>query len=186
MSGVAVREPRLGVDIGRVVVAGPLHRGRLHDPDTVERDDTAFSGADDDTALGTPAVDGAFATLAGLVAVFGGRVWLVSKASESGRRWSMRWLDHHGFWAATGIAPDAVRFCLERHQKAPIARGLGLTHMVDDRIDVHVALRGIVPHRFLFGGSPQSDRHALERDGDVVATPTWTDADERIRATLAG
>lgn len=184
MGEAAVRQARLGVDIGRVVIAGPGHRSDPGDPDAMEREDTAFFGADDEAALRTPAVDGAFAALAGLVEVFGGRVWLVSKASERSRRRSMAWLDHHGFWSGTGVDRGAVRFCFERHEKAPIARDLGLTHMVDDRIDVHVALRGIVPHRFLFGGTPDQDRLGRLLDEDVVPTPTWADADRRIRATL--
>jgi len=180
----AAREPRLGVDIGRVIIAGPEHRSDPGDPDAMEREDTAFFGADDAAALRTPRVDGAFVALAGLVEVFEGRVWLVSKASERSRRRSMAWLDHHGFWSATGVDRGAVRFCFERHEKAPIARDLGLTHMVDDRIDVHVALRGIVPHRFLFGGTPEQDRLGRLLDEDVVPAPTWGDADHAIRATL--
>lgn len=185
MGQAAGREPRLGVDIGRVIIAGPEHRSDPGDPGAMEREDTAFFGADDAAALRTPCVEGAFAALAGLVEVFEGRVWLVSKASERSRRRSMVWLDHHGFWSTTGIDRGAVRFCFERHEKGPIARDLGLTHMVDDRIDVHVALRGIVPHRFLFGGTPEQDRLGRLLDEDVVATPTWTDADRGIRVTLA-
>lgn len=185
MGGAAAREPRLGVDIGRVIIAGPEHRDDPGDPRSMEREDTAFFGADDAAALRTPAVEGAFMALAGLVDAFEGRVWLVSKASERSRRRSTAWLDHHGFWTVTGIARDAVRFCFERHEKAPIARDLGLTHMVDDRIDVHVALRGIVPHRFLFGGTPEQDRLGRLLDEDVVVTPTWGEADRAVRATLA-
>ncbi|MFC3961304.1 hypothetical protein [Nocardia jiangsuensis] len=28
---------------------------------------------------------------------------------------------------------------------------LGTTHMIDDRLDVHRALRGLVPHLYLYG-----------------------------------
>jgi hypothetical protein len=56
---------------------------------------------------------------------------------------------------------------------------LAISHFVDDRADVLVALAGIVPHRYLFGphGSPQLPP-------GVQRTPTWTDAETVILAAL--
>jgi hypothetical protein len=47
--------------------------------------------------------------------------------------------------------PDHLRFCFERHEKARHCLDLGLTHFLDDRLDVLAHLEGVVPHRYLFG-----------------------------------
>jgi hypothetical protein len=48
--------------------------------------------------------------------------------------------------------------------------------MVDDRLDVHAALRGLVPHLYLFGPQPAPP------PGWVRAVRTWVDLDEEIGA----
>lgn len=63
-------EPRLGVDIGRVIINGPAHPGG---------GDTAFFTGDEAALLATPEMPGAVEVITRLVACFQGRVWLVSK-----------------------------------------------------------------------------------------------------------
>jgi hypothetical protein len=166
-----VPQPRLGVDIGRVIIAGPAHPGE---------GDTAFFGESDTEAMRTPAVPGAFAALGRLVAQFEGRVWLVSKCGERTEARTRQWLAHHGFHDQTGIPVAHVRFCRERPHKAHHATELGLTHFVDDRPDVHEALAGIVAHRYLFGpdagGAPEG----------VEVTATWDDVEAAIARTGPG
>ncbi|MCW2631566.1 MAG: hypothetical protein JWR88_528 [Pseudonocardia sp.] len=151
-------QPRLGVDIGRVIIAGS------DDPDGA---DTAFFGTDESAMLATPAVDGVFDVLPRLVERFAGRVWLVSKCGERIQRRTERWLDHHRFFERTGIPPDHLRFTLRRADKAVHARELGLTHFVDDRLDVLEALRDVVPRLYLFGPQPQPAPDWVEH------TPDW-------------
>ncbi len=170
-------QPRLGVDIGRVVIAGP-ERSRRSGRGAGE--DTAFFDGSEEEMLATPAVEGVFDALARLTREFRGRVWLVSKCSPQTGERSLRWLEHHRFWELTGVPRGAVRFCRQRHEKAPIAAELGLTHFVDDRVDVHTALRGVVPHRYLFGGHEE----APAGDPDLLATPTWADAERAVLASL--
>jgi hypothetical protein len=43
-----------------------------------------------------------------------------------------------------------VLFCRQRHEKAAICRELGLTHFIDDRLEVLSHLLGTVPHLYLF------------------------------------
>jgi len=140
---MATREPRLGVDIGRVIIAGSEATDH----------DTSFIAGDLNNALGTPPVPGAFDVLAVLVERFDRRVWLVSKCAERVERRTKAWLDHHSVFDRTGIAPDHLRFCRRRVDKAPISAELGLTHFIDDRIDVLVPMRTIVPGLFLFGAN---------------------------------
>lgn len=161
--------PTLGIDIGRVVIDGSSH------PDG---GDTAFFSGDVATALRTPPVDGVFAVVAELVARFGGRAWLVSKCGPRVQERSPAWLAHHRFHSRTGLPAGNVRFCRQRPDKALICAELGITHMVDDRADVHTALDGVVAHRFAFG--PQRHRPPP----GVVHVPTWEAARSAVLATL--
>ncbi|MEU8393410.1 hypothetical protein [Micromonospora sp. NPDC048842] len=125
---------RLGVDIGGVIIEPA-------DGDA----DTSFFGAH---YLRTPAVVGAFDALAALGPAFD-EVHLVSKCGEATERRTREWLAHHDFPARTGIPVERVHFCRTRPDKAPIAGRLGLTHFVDDKLEV-LGYLDSVPHRFLF------------------------------------
>jgi hypothetical protein len=146
-----MREPRLGIDVGRVIIGG-------------DGEDTQFLAGDEASALATRAVDGAFAAIAELMLLFDGNVWLVSKCGPRIQARTQRWLAQHRFFDATGVPRDHLRFCRERRQKADHALTLDLTHFIDDRLDVLLHLDGIVPNRFLFG--PQRHR--------VPGSPTLT------------
>jgi hypothetical protein len=152
------REVRIGVDIGRVIIDG-------------DGPDTAFFGHSEEHAMRTPAVPGAFESVAELVDRFAGRVYLVSKCGPKIQGRSLAWLDHHGFWASTGVDRAKVRFCRERRDKAIHAVQLGLTHFVDDRFDVLSHLAGRVDRLYLFG--PQRRRSA-QLPG-MLATLRWAD-----------
>lgn len=134
-------ELRIGIDIGRVIITGDQPGG-----------DTNFIGGSMDDVLRTPAVPGAFDAIARLMRLFGGRVWLVSKCGHRVEEKTRRWLEHHRFFALTGVTEDHMRFCRERPQKRDHAVDLGLTHFLDDRRDVLDHLEGAVPHLFLFTG----------------------------------
>jgi hypothetical protein len=160
---------KLGIDIGKVIINGPAHP---------EGGDTAFFTGDTARMLRTPAMPDAFETIARLVDLFDGRVWLVSKCGERVERRTRQWLEHHDFAGRTGIPPDHVRFCRQRADKAIHCTELGITHFVDDTLEVHEALRGLVPHLYLFG-------HGTTEPW-LRPTPTWAHAEEAITATLAG
>jgi hypothetical protein len=159
---------RLGVDIGRVIIGGGVVPGSS---------DTQFFSGDTAHMLATPAVPGAFEALARLVPRFE-QVWLVSKCGDRVRRHTRLWLDHHDFAARTGIPRDHLRFCLRRPEKAVHCAELGITHFVDDKPDVHEALRGVVPYRYLFG--PQRTRPPA----GVQHTVTWAAAEAAILRSL--
>jgi hypothetical protein len=158
---------RLGVDIGRVIIGGGAPGGA----------DTRFFGGDTARMLATPAVPGALDTLARLVPLFE-QVWLVSKCGERIQRRTRQWLDHHDVAARTGIPRDNIRFCLKRPDKAIHCADLGITHFVDDKLDVHRALRGVVAHRYLFG--PQRDTPPAW----VQHTTTWAAVQAAIVRSL--
>jgi hypothetical protein len=108
------REPRLGVDIGRVIIHG-------------DGPDTSFIGGSEADALKAPAMSGALEALARLTTFFDGRVWLVSKCGPRIQARTRAWLTAHRFFERTGIAPDHLHFCRERPEKATICKTLMIT-----------------------------------------------------------
>nr|CTQ93952.1 hypothetical protein [Kibdelosporangium sp. MJ126-NF4] len=159
------------MDFGRVINDGASHPGG---------DDTVFLTGSVEDAMRTLAMPDAFDTLARLVEVFDGKVWIVSKAGERTQERTLQWMDHNGFWSATGIPRANVRFCRKRPEKAVHCRQLGVTHFIDDRRDVLGHLRGLVEHLYLFGvqkaGPPEW----------VVATPTWLDVETAVTEGIEG
>jgi hypothetical protein len=160
------REPRLGVDVGRVIIAGSGNA------------DTSFLEGSEQAMLATPEVDGAIDTIARLQDVFAGRIWLVSKCGRRVQQRTLRWLAAHDFWVRTGLPETQVRFCRTRAEKREHCLSLQLTHFVDDHREVHAAIRGTVQHQYFFGSA----------DAPVPAgaepAPTWADAERLIRASL--
>ncbi len=92
-----------------------------------------------------------------LVDVFQGRVWIVSHCSERSEPLILRWLEQHQFFAWAGLSAEHVHFCRERPQKLPICTELGITHFIDDHMEIMDVLRPIVPHLYLFGEQEQDD-----------------------------
>jgi hypothetical protein len=158
-------QPRLGVDIGRVIIHG-------------DGPDTSFIGGSDADAMNAPAMSGAFEALARLTALFEGRVFLVSKCGPRIQARTRAWLGEQRFFELTGIAPDHLHFCRERPQKALICQKLRITCFVDDRVDVLQAMRGIVPHRLLFGASSAPSP-------ELVPVPGWAEAEPAIVSSMA-
>jgi hypothetical protein len=165
MSRYEPSEARLGVDIGRVLIA----------PSSDDSSDTSFFGGTNAVAMTTPPYTGMFEHLPVIVQRFHCQVWLVSKAGPAIQAKTLRWLEHHRFHERTGIPHANVRFCRERWQKAEHCEALGITHFIDDRQDVLQHLDGLVPQRFLFG--PQ-DGPAVDRR--LITLSTWAEAGMKV------
>ncbi|MEE6264006.1 hypothetical protein [Plantactinospora sonchi] len=167
-----LRSPILGVDVGGVIVA---LAGR--------EEDTSFFGS---RPLETPATVGVFDALATLTGgPFAGQVHIVSKAGPKVAANTRAWLDHHDFFGRTGISAGNVHFVRERRDKAPVCQRLGITHFVDDRLDVLAHLE-TVRHRYLFRGGT-GEQPAVPASPDW-ATPvdTWGDLVTLIRESIPG
>lgn len=132
--------------------------------------------------LATPEMDGCLPAIARLTALFGGRVWLVSKCGPRVQARTLRWLDAHDFYGRTGVTREHVRFCRARADKRAHCAELRLTHFVDDHPEVHAAIRDAVEHQYFFG--PQ--RRPVPAYGMHAAD--WADAVRLIEAspTVAG
>jgi hypothetical protein len=159
-------ESKLGIDIGRVLISTAGESAQ----------DTSFIGGSREAALGTPPYEGMFDVVPSLVRLFEHRVWLVSKCGPRVQQRSREWLAHHRFFERTGVPTANLRFCLKRPEKATHCIELGITHFIDDRLDVLEAMRGVVPNLYLFG--PQ--RSSVTHRSWLRATPTWRDVEHAI------
>lgn len=152
----------LGVDVGGVLV------------DRIKADgsDTSFFS---DRFLETPAVAGACDTLMRLGRErFGQRICIISKCGPRTEEKTRLWLAHHKLLDQLGLDSQALHFCRKRPDKAPICKRLGVTHFIDDRLEVLTHLTS-VRHRILFG--PQEE--GMKTKG-VVRALTWTDVTARL------
>merc|ERR1719424_2647679 len=119
---------------------------------------------------------GAHQGVAALVATFGAsRVFIISKAGQAMRQKSLHWLEHHDFYATTGLKTSHVFFCRTRAEKSGICVRLGVSCFIDDHVDV---LRGMpkVETKILFGHRTVPDLNGKAEEGGIVATPTWEKA----------
>ena len=161
-----LRKDVLGVDIGGVII------DRVSD-----RTDTSFFG---ENFLLTTAVPDAFEAIAMLAERrFPAGVYLVSKCGRKIEEKTLRWLDHHRFYEQTGVAEAHVRFCRERHEKAGICGELGITHFVDDRLEVLSDLTS-VGKRYLFRPSEQELRRFARHLPSVTRVGSWKEIVEDL------
>ena len=136
---------KLGVDIGGVII------GRGSD-----EEDTSFFGSN---YLLTEAIPDVFESIKKLKdADFD--IYLVSKCGSSTEKKSRDWLAHRNFYAYTGVNEAKVRFCKKRADKATICDELGITHFIDDRLEVLSYLKG-VQHLYLFNPD-EAEMHNFE------------------------
>jgi hypothetical protein len=168
-AGGGVGLPRLGIDIGRVIIDGSNHP---------YGGDTAFFDGDDRALQATPELPGAVESIGRLVQLFSGQVWLVSKCGSRVQQRTLLWLRGHRFHARTGLPLANVRFCRYREDKRIHCVDLGLTHFVDDRPDVHAAVQDVVTYQYLFG--PQSGRPPAY----VTSVSDWPELEGLITGTL--
>ncbi len=152
------RPMKLGIDIGGVVITK-----KPYGPDK----DTAFDGTH---YLDTPMVEGAFSTIKNLVDdIFWNNAWVISKCYENTQKKTRKWLEHNKFFAKTGMDRSKVIYCYERPDKAILCEGLGISHFIDDNIEVLTHMVGIVPNLFLFGVQETEIPHWCKY------VPTWAD-----------
>ena len=91
-------------------------------------------------------------------------VWIVSKCGQRVADLSKGWLKDLNFWNFTGIPDNQIRFCRTRSGKDPICTELGITHFVDDRLDVLDCLQTV---RNLYAFNPR--QHQIEQFSHVLA-----------------
>lgn len=154
---------RLGVDIGGVIIGG-----RASD---ANKDTSFFS----DNYLRTPATEGVFEALRILnQGRFKDEVYLVSKCGPKIQARSKDWLHNRGFTRFTGIPINDARihFCIERHEKAPICEQLGITHFIDDKLEV-LSYLPFVKSRYLYQPNEKEVRKYAQHLKEVTRVDSW-------------
>jgi hypothetical protein len=164
------RLPVLGVDIGGVIVDR-----------VAENTDTSFFG---ERPLDTPAVVGAITALRELtLGPFQWRVFLVSKARRRTAETTRRWLDNIEFYERTGILRHNLHFVDNRRDKGPVCERLGVTHFVDDRVEVLQALTSVA-YRYLFTGGLGENEPPANPPRELRVVDSWVALRHSILGTL--
>lgn len=159
-------DPAIGVDIGGVIIKPARASG-----------DTSFFSSG---YLETPAVQHAIDSVAHLNnVIFPGCVFLVSKAKSGTAQKTREWLHHQNFYDRTGLTEGKLFFCEKREGKVPIAKRLGLTAFIDDRIDV-LGYLSHIEDRFLFAESPEWLADNIP--DDLTPVIGWKDVISKLEA----
>lgn len=154
----------LGIDIGGVII---------------QRLDAASDTSFHKDFLKTPAVFGALETIWQLVDLrFGANVHLISKCGAKVEALTQQWLEAHAF-PASGVRPENIHFCRQRSGKAPICEALGITHFIDDRLEVLSYLKS-VPNLFLFQPVPDEVRKFARHLDRAHVVQGWGEIGEAL------
>lgn len=105
-----------------------------------------------------PPIDGAFEGVRRLIELFDGEVYISSKAGPRIQERTRSWLDHYRFFQVTGFNPGYVHFVSKREEKVDLSLNLGITHQIDDRVDVLDLLWGNVKNLYLFRTMAQAQQ----------------------------
>ena len=106
-------------------------------------------------------------------------VYVVSACETALRKKAGWWLEHRRFSEQTGIPSENVLFCDSRDEKARLYARLGVTHAVDDRIEV---LSGVsaVTKKFLFRQDVDESAPPSSLEAHVHLAENWPDIVRRI------
>lgn len=133
--------------------------------------------------MDTPAVPGALDAMTELIEVFEYRVHIVSKAGPKISELTRRWLGERGVIGGAGIPIGNVHFVRKRPEKHPVCEQLGVTHFIDDRLDVLGHLT-TVDHRYLFIGGLGDHEPPASVPRWVTVADTWPRLVGHLRAGL--
>jgi hypothetical protein len=150
----------LGIDVGGVIISREGDGG-----------DTSFFS---DNYLKTPASKDVLEVLSRIVPKFE-HTFIISKCGSKVQQKTLDWMSAQHFYHRTGISRQDFFFCKTRPEKAGIAQRLGVTHYVDDRMDILNSMIGIVPNLFLF--NPLQRATVTQKSFHIV--PSWA-AFERL------
>ena len=108
------------------------------------------------------------------------KIFVVSRCFYSLRTDLLHWLEEHCFWERSGLTPDDIHFCCLTYQKKEISQKLGLTHFLDDRLNVLGSLKGVVRERFFF-----HQIYMLNLPDGIRQVFSWADFLRLLRAETA-
>jgi hypothetical protein len=157
----------LGVDIGNVII-----NNRLNDPEVNKVDEAVYAAF--------PPSEGAFDALKTLNDYFRGEVHLISKCTEWAQQQILLWLKAHDFYTKTGIKEQNVHFVRQRHEKDGVCQKLGITHFIDDRLEVLSHMVESTPHLILFQPDKDEVKEFEQFIHRVSVVNDWAEVLEEI------
>jgi hypothetical protein len=155
-------EQALGVDIGNVII-----NNRFND----------LKSLDENGYAALPVVEGSFDALKELTVHFGGKIYLISKCTEWAEKQTLAWLLTHDFYTKTGIDPQHIYFVRERSEKEGICKTVGITHFIDDRLEVLSHMIESIPYLYLFQPDPKEVEEYKVFLPKVKVVNGWSDID---------
>jgi hypothetical protein len=131
-----------------------------------------------------PRILGSFEALSKLRDRFKGNLVIVSRVNDKEQAQGiLESLSSQGFFSFTGISLAAIHFCLKREEKAPICSRLGVTHFIDDRLEVlyHLHQAGI-KNLHLFQG--RKEEYSVEPYNsildEVARVESWQEVMDKL------
>jgi hypothetical protein len=158
----------LGVDIGNVII-----NNRLNDPEVNKVDEAVYAAF--------PPSEGVFDSLKTLNDYFNGEVYLLSKCTEWAQGQILLWLKVHDFYTKTGVKENNVYFVRQRHEKDGVCRKLGITHFIDDRLEVLSHMVESTPNLILFQPDDVEVKEFEKFLPNVTVANNWTEVVEKIK-----
>lgn len=119
-----------------------------------------------------------------LKGLFQNRIYIISRVDtdESEQR-VRKYLYDHNLDIQLNISQERVYFCYKRHEKAPIAEKLGITHFVDDHTEV-LSYMTSVPYKFsLMTRDEELIAYPPEKFG-IVSCRRWSQISQAISKTF--
>jgi len=157
----------LGVDIGNVII-----NNRLNDPEVNKVDETVYAAF--------PPSEGVFEAIKTLNDYFQGEVYLLSKCTEWAQQQILLWLKAHDFYVKTGIKEENVYFVRQRHEKDGVCRKLGITHFIDDRLEVLSHMIESTPNLILFQPNDAEVKEFEQYLAKVTVVNTWEELINKV------
>ncbi|QQS22818.1 hypothetical protein IPM19_04305 [bacterium] len=157
---------RLGLDVGNVLVMA-----------------TQQEALQDDFLLRKP-TDNAFETIASLVQekIFEPEnIFIISACGPDTEQKTKQWFRHHRIFHRVGIRSKNWYFVRHRSDKAPVCRALGITHFVDDRLDVLDNIHRESPRTKLFAFNPRSMMMSLAQWQYITVVNNFVELEAKLK-----
>ncbi len=112
-----IKNEALGIDIGNVII-----NHRLTDKNDETLHEERYSTI--------PASENVFEAIKKLNdSKFHGNIFLISKCTPWAQEKILTWLKDNNFYSRTGVKPEKVLFCRERHEKDKICKDNNITYL---------------------------------------------------------
>lgn len=165
---MGTKNESLGIDIGNVII-----NHRLTDKEDKTLHEERYSTI--------PAAEGVFSAVKKLNEKFLGNVFLISKCTPWAQEKIIIWLKDNNFYSKTGVKPENVFFCRERHEKDKICRDNNITYFIDDRLEVLSHMVNTVSHLFLYQPEQIEIDEFKQFLSKVTRVESWTEVIEKIK-----